>query len=73
MVDDEAGQPTLFKSILEGAGYRVDVVSDGPAAFVIPRLAKIVFPAFGIGEGGLRLLVVATGLGFPVSRRPPGR
>ena len=37
------------------------------AAFVILQLAEIVFPAFGIGEGGLRLLVVATGLGFPPS------
>lgn len=37
------------------------------AAFVVLQLAEIVFPAFGIGEGGLRLLVVATGLGFPPS------
>jgi TolB-like protein/thioredoxin-like negative regulator of GroEL len=37
------------------------------AAFVILQLAEIVFPAFGIGEGGLRLLVVGTGLGFPPS------
>jgi TolB-like protein len=35
------------------------------AAFVILQLAEIVFPAFGIGEGGLRVLVVLTGLGFP--------
>jgi len=35
------------------------------AAFVVLQLAEIVFPAFGIGEGGLRLLVVATGLSFP--------
>lgn len=35
------------------------------AAFVVLQLAEIVFPAFGIGEGGLRFLVVATGLGFP--------
>ena len=32
VVDDEAGQRTLLKSILESAGYRVDVASDGPAA-----------------------------------------
>lgn len=37
------------------------------AAFVILQLAEIVFPAFGIGEGGLRLLVVAAGLAFPPS------
>ena len=35
------------------------------AAFVILQLAEIVFPAFGLGEGALRLLVVVTGLGFP--------
>jgi TolB-like protein/tetratricopeptide (TPR) repeat protein len=35
------------------------------AAFVILQLAEIVFPAFGIGEGGLRVLVVTTGLFFP--------
>jgi TolB-like protein len=34
------------------------------AAFVVLQLAEIVFPAFGISEGGLRLLVVVTGLGF---------
>ena len=37
------------------------------AAFVILQLAEIVFPAFGIGEGGLRVLVVVTALGFPPS------
>jgi TolB-like protein len=35
------------------------------AAFVVLQLAEIVFPAFGMGEGALRLLVVAVGLGFP--------
>ncbi len=35
------------------------------AAFVVLQLAEIVFPAFGIGEGGLRILVVVTGLSFP--------
>lgn len=34
------------------------------AAFVVLQLAEIVFPAFGIGEAGLRLLVVLTGLGL---------
>jgi TolB-like protein len=34
------------------------------AAFVVLQLAEIVFPAFGIGEAGLRVLVVLTGLGF---------
>ena len=34
-------------------------------AFVILQLAEIVFPAFGIGEGGLRVLVIITTLGFP--------
>lgn len=37
------------------------------AAFVVLQLAEIVFPAFGFGEGGLRLLVVGIGLGFPPS------
>ena len=35
------------------------------AAFVVLQLAEIVFPAFGMGEGALRILVVAVGLGFP--------
>ncbi|MDE3013283.1 MAG: tetratricopeptide repeat protein [Gemmatimonadota bacterium] len=35
------------------------------SAFVVLQLAEIVFPAFGVGEAGLRLLVVATGLAFP--------
>jgi TolB-like protein len=35
------------------------------AAFVVLQLAEIVFPAFGMGEGALRVLVVAVGLGFP--------
>jgi len=34
------------------------------AAFVLLQLAEIVFPAFGIGEGGLRLLVAGLTLGF---------
>jgi TolB-like protein len=34
------------------------------AAFVALQLAEIVFPAFGIGEGAIRLLVVAVALGF---------
>ena len=34
------------------------------AAFVILQLAEIVFEPFGVGEGGLRLLVVVIGLGF---------
>ena len=38
VVDDEAGQRALFQSVLEEAGYRVDVVPDGPAA--VERLAK---------------------------------
>ena len=33
-------------------------------AFVALQLAEIVFPAFGIGEGALRLLVVFVALGF---------
>jgi TolB-like protein len=37
------------------------------AAFVVLQLAEIIFPAFGIGEGGLRVLVVGTTLGFPPS------
>ncbi len=36
-------------------------------AFVVLQLAEIVFPAFGIDEGGLRLLVAVTTLGFPPS------
>jgi len=35
------------------------------AAFVILQLAEIVFPAFEIGETGLRILVVAIALLFP--------
>ncbi|MDA0327577.1 MAG: hypothetical protein O2958_00995 [Gemmatimonadetes bacterium] len=35
------------------------------AAFVVLQLAEIVLPAFGIGDGGLRTLVVLTALGFP--------
>jgi TolB-like protein len=34
-------------------------------AFVLLQLAEIVFPAFGIGETGLRILVVAVALLFP--------
>lgn len=34
------------------------------AAFVVLQLAEIVFPAFGISDGGLRVLVVLTALGF---------
>ncbi|MEM7413984.1 MAG: tetratricopeptide repeat protein [Gemmatimonadota bacterium] len=34
------------------------------AVFVLLQLAEIVFPAFGIGEGGVRLLVIVTTLGF---------
>ncbi len=37
VVDDEAGQRTLFRSVLEEAGYRVDLAVDGPAA--VERLA----------------------------------
>lgn len=32
VVDDEAGQRTLFRSVLEEAGFRVDVANDGPQA-----------------------------------------
>ncbi len=32
VVDDEAGQRALFRSVLEEAGYRVTVASDGPEA-----------------------------------------
>jgi TolB-like protein len=35
------------------------------AAFVVLQLAEIVFPAFGIGEIGLRVLVIAVVLLFP--------
>ncbi len=35
------------------------------SAFVVLQLAEIVFPAFGFGESGLRILVVVTALGFP--------
>ncbi len=34
-------------------------------AFVVLQLAEIIFPAFGVGETGLRILVVAVGLLFP--------
>ncbi len=36
-------------------------------AFVVLQLAEIVLPAFGVGDEGLRWLVVATTLGFPPS------
>lgn len=32
VVDDEVGQRTLFRSVLEGAGFRVSLATDGPAA-----------------------------------------
>lgn len=35
------------------------------AAFVVLQLGEIVFPAFGIGENGLRILVIMVALGFP--------
>jgi TolB-like protein len=35
------------------------------AAFVLLQLAEIVFPAFGLGETGLRVLVIAVALLFP--------
>jgi TolB-like protein len=35
------------------------------AAFVLLQLAEIVFPAFAVGETGLRILVVAVALLFP--------
>jgi hypothetical protein len=34
------------------------------ATFVALQLAEIVFPAFGVGEGAIRLLVVLAALGF---------
>lgn len=34
-------------------------------AFVVLQLAEIIFPAFDIGETGVRILVVAVGLLFP--------
>ena len=34
------------------------------AAFVVLQLAEIVFPAFGMGELALRVLVIVVGLGF---------
>ena len=34
------------------------------AAFVVLQLAEIVFPAFGMGELALRVLVLVVGLGF---------
>lgn len=35
------------------------------AAFILLQFAEIVFPAFGIGENGVRVLVIVVGLGFP--------
>lgn len=37
------------------------------AAFVLLQLAEIIFPAFGLGDTGLRVLVVAVALLFPPS------
>ncbi|MGD8289560.1 MAG: hypothetical protein PVJ80_05485 [Gemmatimonadota bacterium] len=40
-------------------------VTYAAAAFIILQIfAEVVFPAFGIGEGGLRLLIAATILGY---------
>ena len=35
------------------------------AAFVVLQLAEIVFPAFGVGDNGLKILVILVALGFP--------
>ena len=35
------------------------------AAFVVLQLADPVFPAFGLGENALRILVIVLALGFP--------
>jgi CheY-like chemotaxis protein len=35
VVDDEVGQRTLFRSVLEEAGFRVSVATDGPEAIAI--------------------------------------
>jgi TolB-like protein len=40
------------------------VLGYAAAAFVVLQLAEIVFPAFGLDEDGLRVLVVMAGLGF---------
>ena len=40
-------------------------VAYGAVAFVVLQIAEIVFPAFGIDEGGLRWLVIVTSLAFP--------
>lgn len=37
VVDDEAGQRELFRSVLEANGFRVTVTKDGPAAFELLR------------------------------------
>lgn len=40
------------------------IIGYAAAAFVVLQLAEIVFPAFGIGEDGLRILVLAVAIGF---------
>jgi TolB-like protein len=40
------------------------IIAYAATAFVVLQLAEIVFPAFALGERGLRLLVVAVTLGF---------
>ncbi len=37
----------------------------GAVAFVLLQLGEIILPAFGMGERGLRVLVIAVALGFP--------
>lgn len=63
----QPAQPSGFSQLVAELKRRHVVrfaLGYGAAAFVVLQLAEIVFPAFGIGEDGLRLLVVLTGLGF---------
>jgi TolB-like protein len=65
-------RPVLFERIAQFLGEagrrRVWRTAFAYAAvvFVLLQLGEIVFPAFGVPEGALRLLVVACFLGFPL-------
>lgn len=60
--------PSGFSQFLAEMGRRHVVrfaFGYAAAAFVVLQLAEIVFPAFGLGDIWLRMLVIAVALGFP--------
>lgn len=65
---NDSSQPSRFSQFLAEMRRRhVGRFALGYAAsaFVLLQLAEIVFPAFGIGDNGLRAVVAAATLGFP--------